>query len=85
VHIITSTLGSLWKVTLIGLVLGAGLPLIFAFGVRFMSTQTADGRRNNVGFTAAIACFAVVAVAVVAGILYVAKDFIAHQFGIHLF
>ncbi|GAB2730412.1 hypothetical protein [Nocardia thraciensis] len=82
----------LWQVTLAALVFGAGLPAIFALGVRFQSrtsgsdagtTLSATRRRT---FTAAAAlCFAVVLAAVCAGVLYVAKAFLAARLGIHLF
>ncbi|MEU0871058.1 hypothetical protein [Nocardia brasiliensis] len=76
---------------LAGLVLGAGLPLVFAIGVRFWSaaeTVTADGRvtqRNYPALAVALVCFGLIIAAIVTGILYTAKAFIAARFGIHLF
>ncbi|NMN97922.1 hypothetical protein FGL95_23070 [Nocardiaceae bacterium YC2-7] len=69
--------------------LGVGLPLIFAFGIRFMSVETATvsangtpgTQRNQAAYALALALFAIVAAAVVIGILFIAKDFIGHQFG----
>ncbi|WP_227997321.1 hypothetical protein [Nocardia australiensis] len=90
-HTLITNLNSLWKVTAAGLLLGAGLPIIFAFGVRFWTaadTVTTDGRaaqRNYPAMAGALACFGVVIVAIVTGILYTAKAFIAARFGIHLF
>ncbi|MBF6172845.1 hypothetical protein [Nocardia blacklockiae] len=83
----------LWRVTLAALVFGAGLPAIFAFGVRFQSLAAAhpDGSvapspaRRRAALAAAAVCFAVVLAAVVAGVLYVAKAFLAARLGIHLF
>lgn len=49
------TVDSLWQVMLIGLLLGAGLPAVFALGIRFLSpgaTTTADG--NGVTRTPAL-------------------------------
>ncbi|KAA0020174.1 hypothetical protein [Antrihabitans cavernicola] len=89
------TLNSLWQVLLIGLVLGAGLPALFAMGIRCLSWTTIDkdgidrdgsvGKRSVTGTAGALACFAVILVAIVTGILFVMKDFLAHDFGIHLF
>ncbi|MBB5914447.1 hypothetical protein BJY24_003314 [Nocardia transvalensis] len=90
---VTLVAKELWQVTLAALIFGAGLPAIFAFGVRFHSraTVSADGgaavspgRRRAAAATAAL-CFAVVLVAVVAGVLFVAKAFLAARLGIHLF
>jgi hypothetical protein len=90
-HTLITNMNSLWKVTVAGLVLGAGLPIIFAIGVRFWSaadTVTADGRaaqRNYPALAGAITCFALIIAAIVTGILYTAKVFLAAKFGIHLF
>nr|WP_280441729.1 hypothetical protein [Nocardia brasiliensis] len=90
-HTLITNLNSLWKVMLAGLVLGAGLPLVFAVGVRFWSaaeTVSADGRvtqRNYPALAVALVCFGLIIAAIVTGILYTAKAFIAARFGIHLF
>lgn len=79
----------LWRVTLAALVFGAGLPAIFALGVRFQSradgTVTLSPARRRAALAAAAVCFAVVLAAVVTGVLYVAKAFLAARLGIHLF
>jgi hypothetical protein len=41
--------------------------------------------RTPAAWIAGLACFAVVVVAIVAGILFIMKDFLAHDFGIHIF
>jgi len=88
-NLVHKTIESLWQVVAIGLVLGAGLPMVFAFGVRFMSgSVNADGSVSKPTTTvkaAGVLCFVVVLVAVVTGILFVMKDFLAHDLGIHLF
>ncbi len=89
-HTFEAIVKSLGEVTLIALILGAGLPLIFAVGVRFwsMETATANGAptgRNTVAQAIAYLCFAIVVVAVLLGILYIAKDFISHTFDVQLF
>lgn len=84
------TLDSLWQVLLIGLVLGAGLPALFAVGIRFLTWETVGkdgsaGKRSVAGTAAAMLCFAGIIAAIVTGILFVMKNFLAHDFGIHLF
>jgi len=66
-----------WKVLLVGLLLGAGLPAIFAMGVRSLAwgvggdAEVSHARPNPMGRVAAALLFAVVAYAVVSGILFV--------------
>lgn len=90
-HTLVTNLNSLGKVTAAGLLLGAGLPMIFAIGVRFWSlsaTVAADGqtvRRNYPALAVALVCLALVVAAIVTGILYTARAFLAARFGIHLF
>ncbi|WP_072804487.1 hypothetical protein [Rhodococcoides yunnanense] len=86
------TLDSLWQVVLVGLLLGAGLPAIFAFGLKALSVGEArdDGStvataRPVAATAAAVLCFAVVVVAIVAGILFIMKDFLDSTFGISVF
>lgn len=81
---------ALWEATLAGLVLGAGLPALFALGVRWWSAAEvvdADGsvRRNPVAWVGARVCLLVVLAVAVAGVLYVAREFLADRLGIHLF
>ena len=77
-NLLTHTLDSLWQVVLVGLLLGAGLPSLFALGV-------SDGLPTPVARTAAVLCFAVVACAILAGLLLLASDFLAGTFGIDIF
>ena len=90
------TLDSLWQVVLVGLLLGAGLPAIFAFGLKALSVgepsddaaaagTTTRVARPAVATAAAIACFTVVVVAIVAGILFIMKNFLDSTFGISVF
>ncbi|MEU5842505.1 hypothetical protein [Rhodococcus sp. NPDC047139] len=85
-NLLTHTLDSLWQVVLVGLLLGAGLPSLFALGVRALDTgRGSDGAPTPTAKSAAVLCFAVVACAVLAGILLLADDFLAGTFGIDLF
>lgn len=81
---------ALWQVTLAALVFGAGLPIVFAFGVRLWSKADVvdvDGvaRRDHAALLGALTCFAIVIAAIITGILYTAAAFLAARFGIHLF
>jgi hypothetical protein len=70
-----------WKVVLAGLVLGAGLPAVFALGVRFSAAGAGEaGGAGSTGTTSttrggyralSVLCFVVVAVAVALGITVV--------------
>ncbi|MDN5569995.1 MAG: hypothetical protein L0G22_01850 [Propionibacteriaceae bacterium] len=67
-----AALDAVWRVLLIGLLLGAGLPALFSLGVR----QQAHGFRAS-----AFAAYAVVGLAVVLGI----AGIVAHGLGVKLF
>ena len=71
-----------WKVLLYSLVLGAGLPVVFALGVRSARVRPCRGRRadggadarpgqNPLGTVLATICFLVVIVGVAVGLTYV--------------
>ncbi|GAB3583461.1 hypothetical protein [Calidifontibacter terrae] len=89
---IADALQSAFKVLIAGLIFGAGLPAIFAIGVRFWSIgspePTAGGqtvRSNPAALAAAVVAFAIVAVAVVLGVLWITQKSIDHYFGITIF
>ncbi|WP_433627760.1 hypothetical protein [Nocardia sp. CA-120079] len=90
-HTLVTNLDALWKVTVAGLLLGAGLPIVFAVGVRLWSvadTVSAEGtaaQHNYPALAGACACFALILAAILTGILYTARAFLAAGFGIHLF
>ncbi|MFC0448720.1 hypothetical protein [Rhodococcus jostii] len=86
--LLTTTIHSLWQVVLVGLLFGAGLPAIFALGLKSLGgTDTADGvsQPTVAGRIGAWACFAVVLIAIITGILLLMQDFLAGSFGIHIF
>jgi hypothetical protein len=66
-----------WKVLAVGLLLGAGLPAIFATGVRSLAwgvggdAELSHARPNPLGRVVAALLFAIVAYAVISGILFV--------------
>lgn len=84
---IVSAISPIWKVLLVGLVLGAGLPALFSIGIRTSSgTVSADGSTiapTSSGRAIAVVCFVVVGLVVVAGIVVLAapKTFLA-KFGL---
>ncbi|WP_261555640.1 hypothetical protein [Frankia tisae] len=74
-------LDALWKIVVIGLLAGAGLPALFAVGLRAVSlpgrdggspaTEACDDRilgSNPLGLAAGVVCFAVVLAAIAWGI-----------------
>ncbi len=75
-----------WHVLLVGLVLGAGLPALFALGIRALSMGASDpdpgGRRrpSPAGRVIAGLCFAVVLLGILAGIGVI----VAHGLGAQL-
>jgi len=67
--------GALGNIVVVGLLVGAGLPALFAVGVRALAGPGArgdDGRRSLAQAALAIACFAIIIVAVVGAIAFIA-------------
>jgi hypothetical protein len=68
---------TIWRVGLVALVLGAGLPVLFAAGIRSLAWGTggaaedSNARPNPIGKVLAGVIFLVVAYAIVSGIVYV--------------
>ncbi|MGW4247861.1 hypothetical protein [Nocardia sp. NPDC004722] len=85
-HNFLHNLTDLWRVTLAALIFGAGLPTVFAAGIRFRAQvdDGATGSTRTVALAVSTLCFGVVMIAVVLGVLYIAKDFLATRLGIHL-
>ena len=80
--------GALVKVLVFGIVAGAGLPALFAVGVRAQAAGagTVEGQylaadRRPALSAIAYVCFALVSIAVVVGVLFVARDFIGEHTG----
>lgn len=68
-----------WRVLLAGLIFGAGVPAVFALGIRALAIGGAadpGGRIRPIGKIFGTMCFALVVVAIVLGITFiVAKGF----------
>ena len=85
-EIVAETLSALWKVTLVGILLGAGLPALFALGLRTFYTApkvAADGATasiSNTGRTLGYLIFGVVALIALFGIVVIVfgKQLFAH-------
>ena len=90
--IITTAANAAWKVFLIGVLFGVGLPAIFAIGLRSLSGgtvtstdgETVQGKTSPVGLAGAYICFGIVLVAIVVGVLFLTKASIKHYLGIEL-
>jgi hypothetical protein len=79
-HIASTALSALSQVLLVGLVLGVGLPVLFAVGVRSLNTGRTlvaagpDGevtKASRAGLTGAVICFAICVAAVAFGIVVI--------------
>jgi hypothetical protein len=77
-HNVTLAFEAAWKVLVVGVILGAGLPALFAVGVRSLAygqggaaEVQAGSAPHPAGRLVAGICFLVVALAVVLGITYI--------------
>lgn len=75
------------RVLLVGLILGAGLPALFAIGVRTYSAGGGGEVRggNPLLKVIGLALIAFVAVVIVVAILWITRNTIHHHFGVDLF
>ena len=80
--------GASLKILIFSLLAGAALPGLFALGVRLqadgvgdISTDGAAPHRNPVLLAIAWAIYALVLAVIIIGVLYIARDFIAHHTG----
>ncbi|MDO4919067.1 hypothetical protein [Kocuria sp.] len=78
-------------VLLAGLCFGAGLPALFTVGITLWSRATPQPRpdgtahRSVPALVGAVLCFAVVAAAVVIGVLWITRKSLDHYLGISVF
>ena len=75
---------ALWKIIVLGFLAGAGLPALFAIGLRSLSIPRAGGSvasasddqvyaGNPVGLVGALLCFAIILAAIGYGIYFIVK------------
>jgi hypothetical protein len=78
--ILVKALSALWQVLLVGLVLGAGLPALFALGMRSLNAGRSvvpagptgpAGKPNALGMAGAAVCFGIVVLAIAFGIVVI--------------
>ncbi|KZS84231.1 hypothetical protein [Mycobacterium persicum] len=80
------------KILIASVLLGAGLPALFALGVRLQAAGSGTvgavgdhaGPRRPVLVALGWAIFGLVLAVVIVGVLYIARDFIAHHLGWNL-
>jgi hypothetical protein len=81
-HTLSLEWDAVWRITLVSLILGAGLPALFAFGIRAMAwgtggeaeihaAGTAAPAPHPLGRAVAFACFAIVVLVVALGIVFI--------------
>jgi hypothetical protein len=80
-----------FKILVFGLVLGAGLPALFALAVRVNAAgagvSDSDGavaQKNPTLAALSWVIFGLVLVMVLIGVLFIARDFIGHQTGLYI-
>jgi hypothetical protein len=82
--ILVKAVEALWQVLVVGLLLGAGLPALFALGLRSLNTgrtvtagaggygsPTESSKPSPLGLTGAIICFTILIAAVIFGIIVI--------------
>ncbi|GIM98137.1 hypothetical protein [Paractinoplanes toevensis] len=70
-HNLGFALDGAWRVLLAGLLLGAGLPVLFALGIRSLAWADAGGVARPAGRTLGYGLFAVVILGVLLGITFI--------------
>jgi hypothetical protein len=84
--VLVKALGALWQVIAVGLLLGAGLPALFALGIRSLNSgrtvlvsgdsggaavRAAVSKPSPAGMAGAVVCFSIVVLAVLFGIVVI--------------
>ena len=67
-------LSALFMVVAVGLVLGAGLPALFALGIHFLSPAHTEEKASGTRTIAARVIFALTIAAIIGGILLIARE-----------
>jgi hypothetical protein len=80
-------LTAIFQILVAGLIVGAGLPALFAIGVRLnaegagVAAHGGFTRRSPLLVAVSWAIFALVLTAAIVGVLFIARDFIGHHTG----
>ena len=80
-------LSAVAKILVFGVIVGAGLPVLFAAGARLNAFGSASGAgvaRRPVLIALSWVLFALVVGGVIVGVLFVARDFIGHHTGLYI-
>ncbi|HEY9314810.1 hypothetical protein [Williamsia sp.] len=87
-----STFEAILRVLVVGLILGAGLPAIFAIGIRLHAAGSGDVGSdgavtppNSLMRGIAYVLFGIIAAVIVVGILWITRGTIEYYFGVDLF
>lgn len=84
---------AVFQILVAGLIVGAGLPALFAIAVRMNAEGSgvaaghggaALSQRNPVVVALSWTIFALVLIFVIVGVLFIARDFIGHQTGLYI-
>jgi hypothetical protein len=85
-------LESIMRVLVVGLLLGAGLPALFACGLVAYSAGAGSADADGVAHAPnpalkylGVALFTIVAAVILVGLLWITRSTIEHQFGVNLF
>ena len=70
-HNVGFALDGAWRVLLAGLLLGAGLPVLFALGIRSLAWSAGGGPARPLGRAAGYGLFAIVVLGVLLGITFI--------------
>ncbi len=83
---------AVFQIIIAGLLVGAGLPALFAVAVRMNAEGVgvaehggAVAQKNPILVALSWVIFALVLAGVIIGVLFIARDFIGHQTGLYLF
>jgi hypothetical protein len=82
---------AVFQIIVAGLLIGAGLPTLFALGVRLnaegvgvVGHDDTVAHKNPALIALSWLIFGLVLLAVIIGVLFIARDFIAHQTGLYI-
>ncbi|AGP31643.1 hypothetical protein [Corynebacterium terpenotabidum] len=81
-------LNDLFQVTLVGIILGAGIPILFSLGIRLVTPEGENGQAHPIaGWQRIVAglIFLVIIAAVITGLLWITQGRLYDAFGWDIF